>query len=259
MEKSETEASGKQAVDSVRHPVEVGEALDDGFGNFAEMKSDFEVAGSVAAEEVETSGLERDGLEGKGKPERITQGVADGKFHEVGGDFVTDGIVIDGDGDLGEKRDWGANAAYTRGVVATEGGVEAALFLEPEGEKGLNGDPLRASRWLEVQERVVAGNHGGNVSRGVLQVDDGEIVIRVIVVSARLASESHTGEGAKLGLHMGFEEDVEIDERLGDGESLHFLALEDNSFAVLGLIEGGVIVGQFNGGGEMTLAPGAHG
>lgn len=58
---------------------------------------------------------------------------------------------------------------------------------------------------------------------------------------------------------MGLEVDVEIDERLGNGESLHFLALENNGLAMLGLVEGGVIVGQLDGGGEMALAPGAHG
>lgn len=150
MEKSESEASGEETVDGVRHPVEVGEALNDSFGDFAEMESDFEVAGGMAAKEVETGGLERDGLEGQGKPEGVTQRMANGEFHEIGGDFVTNGGVVDGDSDLGEKCNWGADAAHTRSVIATEGGVKAALFLEPEGEEGLDSDPLRASRGLEV-------------------------------------------------------------------------------------------------------------
>lgn len=142
--------------------------------------------------------------------------MADGELHKVSGHFVADGGVIDGDSEFGEEGNGRANAANTGGVVATEGGVEASFFLEAECEQWFDGDPLRTTRGFEIEERVIARNHGGDVGRSVLQVDDGEVVVSVVIISPGLAGEAHAGERAKLSLDVGFEVNVEVDEGLWD-------------------------------------------
>lgn len=67
-EEGEAEARWEETIDSVRHPGEMGEALNDGLGNFAEMESNFEIAGGVTAKEVKAGGLERDSREWKSEP-----------------------------------------------------------------------------------------------------------------------------------------------------------------------------------------------
>lgn len=52
--------------------------------------------------------------------------------------------------------------------------------------------------------------------------------------------------------------EMEVDEILRDVETGHFLDFEENGFAVLRLVERGVIVGNVGGVGEMRLAPGGE-
>ena len=57
---------------------------------------------------------------------------------------------------------------------------------------------------------------------------------------------------------MGFEVDVKLDEVGGDVQSFHFESFKDDTLAVLGLIEGGVVVGDGGGAFEVLLAPGGE-
>lgn len=80
--------------------------------------------------------------------------------------------------------------------------------------------------------------------KGIPKADDSEIVIGVVVVSARLAGEAHARKGAELGRNVGFEEDMEIDEVGGNGETEHLKTLEKDGLAMLGLVKRGVIIGE---------------
>jgi hypothetical protein len=106
-----------------------------------------------------------------------------------------------------------------------------------------------------VDEGVVAADHDGFRSDVVLSEEDGEVVVSVVIVGSRLSGEAHASEGSELSVNVGFQMDVEVDESLRDGEAVHFEALKDHGLAMLGLVEGGVVVSEVRLVGEMVLAP----
>jgi hypothetical protein len=56
----------------------------------------------------------------------------------------------------------------------------------------------------------------------VLEEDDGQVVVRVIVVSAGFAGESHASQWAELSGDRGFDLEMEVYEILRDVETGHF-------------------------------------
>lgn len=89
----------------------------------------------------------------------------------------------------------------------------------------------------------------------VLEVDDGEVVVGIVVVRAGLSSESHAGEWAELGGHVSLEGDVKVDEEGRDVETLHFEHFEHDGLTMLALIEGRVVVCDGLAGGGVSLTP----
>lgn len=88
-----------------------------------------------------------------------------------------------------------------------------------------------------------------------MRVDDGKIVIGVVIISAWLASETHASERSELCVHIGFKMDMEINEFRGDVEALHFQHLQDYSFAMLALIKRRVVILNVNLVRQIRFAP----
>jgi hypothetical protein len=60
-------------------------------------------------------------------------------------------------------------------------------------EEGFTDGPERGNGRGRVDEGVVAGNEDGLIGYKVFEEDNGQVVVRVVVVSAGFAGESHTG------------------------------------------------------------------
>lgn len=88
-----------------------------------------------------------------------------------------------------------------------------------------------------------------------MAVENGCVVVGVVVIGSGFPGKSHAGEGAELSGDGGFDGFMELDEMLWDGDSTHFEDFEDCGFTTLGLIEGGVVVGESGTGSEVLLAP----
>lgn len=58
-----------------------------------------------------------------------------------------------------------------------------------------------------------------------------------------------------MGGNVGLDVEVEGDEVFGYGEAAHLENFKDNSFTVLRLVEGGVVIGDEGGGGDVGLSP----
>jgi hypothetical protein len=115
--------------------------------------------------------------------------------------------------------------------------------------------PKGRDRRLGVEERVVARDHDALVRNLILEEDDGEVVVGIVVVGSWFAGETHASQRPKLRLDAGFNGVMQVYEILRDVETLHFLHLKENCLTMLGLVKGGIIVGEVDGVGEVFLAP----
>lgn len=125
-------------------------------------------------------------------------------------------------------------------------------------EKVGDGWPVGVWERDTVNEGVVAADENGGVAKLELAVEDGGVVICVVIIGSRLSGESHAGEWAKLGGDGSFDGLVELDEVFGDGDSTHLEDFEDCGFTALRLIESGVVICESGTGGEELLAPGGQ-
>lgn len=77
--------------------------------------------------------------------------------------------------------------------------------------------------------------------------EDGDVVVSVVVIGAGLAGQPHAGEGAELTFHISFEPKVVVLEELGNASTFHFEDFENDCFATLRLVEGGVVIAGAEG------------
>jgi len=230
-------------------------AIESGRVRLTKAEEDFLGRSGELTEVVETGGLKHDKAGGKQLPERVTEAVTDGELGEVGGKLLEVGRVIERDGKLGEEGEGRANGAFGADVVSAEEAVGRKLGLELKMDEERDSCPERGGGRFGVEQRVVAGDHDALISHLVLQIDDRQVVIGVVVISSGFAGEAHASQRSELSLNAGLDREMQVNEILRDVETLHFLHLEKDGLTMLGLIEGGVVVSEMDGMGEMSLAP----
>jgi len=119
--------------------------------------------------------------------------MADCEFGEVRREFLEMSVIIERDGELGEQGEGGADGTFGADIVPTEKAVRGKLCLKLEVDKGGDSGPKRGSGRFRVEEGVVARNHDALSGHLVLQIDDGQVIVRVVVVGSGFASETHAG------------------------------------------------------------------
>lgn len=184
--------------------------------------------------------------------------MSDREFSDVRWEFFVVGSVIIGDGEFGEQGEGGATGAFRADIVAAEEAVARNFGFEFEVQQGLDGRPGGLGGGNGINERIVSRYEDGLGRDVVLEMENGQVVIGVVVIRTGFASETHAGERAELGFDGGLDGAMEVDEVLGDGNSGHLEGLEDNSLAVLRLVETGVVVGNVVGWSHEFLAPGGE-
>lgn len=199
--------------------------------------------GCEAAEEIEAGALV--GVVGRWEdvPEGVTEKVAGGKLSEVAEATFVESVVVPGYHQLSKNGLRVADSTVLVSEVSAKEGVGSELRFEAEMEKGTNGGPFWSLRGKGVEQGVITRDSHRNVLEVKLGVDDSKVVISVVIIRPRFTCEAHAGEGAELGFHVRLEVNVEVDEMGGNVEALHFEGLEDDRLAMLGLVEGGVVVG----------------
>lgn len=213
-------------------------------GSETKFQHALDVFGGETGDVVVDSGLVDVVLFRNDSPKNITERVSNSKLGGVTGEFVRDGTVIVGNVDFGEQSAGGAEGSMFVEKETTEKGMLGELQFEGESEAGLNPRPHRILRGSATDVGVVTTDGNGSVVnlKIIPKRKDADVVISVVVVGARLASEAHAGEGSKLGHDVGLQVEVIVNEVSGDGNTLHFLDFENDSFTALRLIKAGVII-----------------
>jgi hypothetical protein len=210
-----------------------------------EMKDRLLMRGSTATDNVEHSRLEGDVIEGKKREKVLAKGVSNRKFSDEGSHDHVEAVIITSDGEFRKESEGVTDAAGGSKIVAAEERIILHDCFKLEVKIWLNLIPGRIRRRGRNDSGVVARNKDGvRRGKGVAKTNDGEVVVGVVIIGTGFASETHTGERTELSGDIGLEEDVKIDEMGRNGESEHLETLKKDGLAMLGLVKGGVIVGE---------------
>lgn len=208
----------------------------------------------TTTDDVKHRGLIDDMVKGKKREEILTKRMADRKLSDERGHDDVKTVVITGNGEFSEKSERVTDTPSGAEIITAEEGIIFHDCFKLKMEIGLDLVPGRVGRRWRDDSRVVSRNEDGVRGRKrITKANNGKIVVSVIVIGAWFPGETHTGKGTKLSGHVGFEENVELDEMGGDRETEHFETLEENGLTVLGLIEGGIIVGKRPLGAKLRL------
>lgn len=199
--------------------------------------------GAIPAKEVVAGGLELMKVRRNSSEKGVAKQMTDGELGQVRQYLVGESAVVNADHQLGKKGKGVANGTARRYVVAAKEREGTDFCLKLQMKQVFNEMPVRIGRGGASDDRVVSRNENWRRNQGVLAVDDGEIVVGVVIVSSGFASQSHACQRTKLSGDIGLEVDVEVDEMLGNAQSLHLQDFKDNGFTMLALIKGGVVVG----------------
>lgn len=86
------------------------------------------------------------------------------------------------------------------------------------------------------------------------EVQNSQVEVRVVIVSAGFTGETHRLEASELTAEVSLDMDVEVNKLGRDADSQHLKFFEVDSLAPLRLIEGGVVISNGIRGSEMLLA-----
>jgi hypothetical protein len=181
--------------------------------------------------------------------------VADRELGEVRGELFEMSLIIERDGQFSEEGERGADGAFGSDVVPTKKAVGGELGLELEVDKRGDSCPEWRGWGLRVEKGVVTGDHDALTSDLVLQINDRQVIVRVVIIGPWLAGQTHAGKRPELSFDAGLDREVQVDQVLWDVEALHLLHLEEDCLAMLRLIERGVIIRQVDGRCQVGLAP----